>query len=1189
MYLEKLRIFGFKSFAYRVEVNFPKDGITSIVGPNGCGKSNIVDAIRWVMGEQKVKQLRSTKMEDVIFSGTANRPPMNMAEVSLIVNNDEGLLPSEYSQVMITRQVYRSGESIYLLNNQPCRLKDIHNLFYDTGMGATSYSLMESKMIDSILSDKDEDRRVLFEEACGISKYKKQRQETKRQLERTALDLSRVDDNLRHTRQNVALFERQAKKAEEWKNVRQQYRLMDLSYHRDKHKELSAKKNQVQKQLGEIRHLVGSLESEITLKETLIDEKKIGLIEKERLYTAHNQQVANTKSDVVQVEGEMQRSKDRIAMLEDSIRRKDKDKDVSLQKILEYQKEKIDLTQSLTEWVPAKEALEQKISAQGAIHLQMQADQEEKRKELSTLNDQRVALFQQLSEVKNEKKALDREIEFLESQIREYSQSEDHLETEIEDLNWLLEEQKGQVNISKVNLDKLSKDLENKTFKYNELKEQIVREREIYHQVEKERVASDSRYQILKKMYESLQGVGKGAQHLLKNHREKIASVLFDQLKVSPEWMSLVENCLESSLQTMVVQGEFNLKSLLKELQDQEEGQGLFFDSRQSHQFTRDRASLNFSGTGEFQGWLIDKITFEDELKPLLEYLIGNYCITSSYDNSVKIANAHQGVDVWFVSQDGSRIHGCGLVRAGATVEGQQGLLQQKMEMETSKTLLGEFEAKSLVHKETLVNWERDLQEYELQLRQGADSKIKLQKELYQAENQVETLSEKIKSAHARGEKQAEKKSLLTAKLAEQQEELEPLATHLAQVEAEVNILEQAISAKKAELNQVENAYQDQYHHLREMENEKASIHQQIESATQRLQFLEDSEEEQSSMQLKMDLDEKEWSSLIATSSEKIATLQSQVEKLHQRLDGEIALRDESKSIYDHDLSVIDEMRESVKSLQSTLHSQLQKIHSLEIQDQQVQAQMQSIQERMFEIHEVDIAQESLEFESYEYQPEEVEAQISELKDKLKQLGNINLGAVEEYETEKKRLDDVQKQFDDLKRAQDGLEKAIRKLDKVAREQFLETFQQIQKNFSEVFTTLFEGGQAFLTLEEGVDPLDAKLIINASPSGKKMRGVTLLSGGERALTAISLLFALYLVRPSPYCIMDEVDGPLDDANIGRFVNLLRRFSNRCQFLVVTHNKRTMAASDMLYGVTQEVKGISQLASVRLDEASLIAG
>jgi chromosome segregation protein len=292
--------------------------------------------------------------------------------------------------------------------------------------------------------------------------------------------------------------------------------------------------------------------------------------------------------------------------------------------------------------------------------------------------------------------------------------------------------------------------------------------------------------------------------------------------------------------------------------------------------------------------------------------------------------------------------------------------------------------------------------------------------------------------------------------------------------------------------------------------------------------------------------------------------------------------------VYDRKVALLDERRTMLRRLQDELREVTQSAHNRSLRMEQGRAALQNIRERMFEAHEVDFAADEVVFERTEYDADTAPAQIAELKEKLKNLGNINTGALEDYQAEKARLEEVQKQFDDLERARQGLDRAIKKLDKAAREQFSATFEVVQKNFQEVFSSLFEGGEAQLALEEGVDPLDAKIEINARPTGKKMRGVSLLSGGERALTAISLLFALYLVRPSPYCIMDEVDGPLDDANIGRFVNLLRRFSHQTQFIVVTHNKRTMAASDMLYGVTQEIKGISKLVAVQLDEAARIA-
>lgn len=321
MYLSKLRIFGFKSFANRVEVNFPSEGITSVVGPNGCGKSNIIDAIRWVLGEQRARALRSTKMEDVIFSGTADRTAMGMAEVSLLINNDSGILPSDYTQVMITRRAYRDGESEYLINNQACRLKDIHNLFYDTGMGAASYSLIEAKMIDSILSDKAEERRVMFEEAAGISKYKQQRKETLRQLDRTAQDLTRVEDSVRHVQQNVNMFERQAKKAEKWREVHAAYRSLELSYQYDSYLRFAGELEQIALSRARDENQQAVVDARRATEEALLEEEKLGLVGEEQQWAALSQKAAGTQAEAVRLETEEVRNRDRMEHLEESLRR----------------------------------------------------------------------------------------------------------------------------------------------------------------------------------------------------------------------------------------------------------------------------------------------------------------------------------------------------------------------------------------------------------------------------------------------------------------------------------------------------------------------------------------------------------------------------------------------------------------------------------------------------------------------------------------------------------------------------------------------------------------------------------------------------------------------------------------------------------------------------------------------------
>ncbi len=1181
MYLSKLRIFGFKSFANKVEVNFPKDGLTAVVGPNGCGKSNIIDAIRWVMGEQRAKSLRSSKMEDVIFSGSSTRPAMNMAEVSLIIDNDKGILPGGFSQIMITRQAYRNGDSVYMLNNQPCRLKDIQNLFYDTGMGAASYSLMEAKMIDSVLSEKDDERRVLFEEAAGISKYKKQREETKRQLDRTTLDLTRVSDNLRHSKNSVALFERQAKRAEEWAAVHKEYKALELAYNWDVYKEELGKMKSIGQQMEELKHKSQSTQSALTEQETMLEEKKLSILSFEQELGKHNQIVANTNAEAMQLNSEIEKTNERIKYLRASIKRNEEDLENAVQKLQGYAKEKVELKDNIRRYESEIEGMEELVDDVHSRLLEIQEQTSEKKEISIRVSGQRMELMNELSELKHQLGQAQASNQMLSRQWEESNNSLEKIAAEEKELLENKQEFEEQLQSLEQDVEKRQSVLSGLEQNYSEAKTSLTELKEKFKSTQSEYITLQSQFKMLKGIHDSHQGMGRGVKYLLENKKDSIRGVLVDLLKVNPSYLSAVENCLGESLQTLVTENSQGKMDLLQFLKESKKGQALFFSSSDS-QFKRQRPQLSSGGK-----WLIEEVEYDSSLGAAVEFLLGHYIVVSHLD-AAKQALASLSGDFWCVCETGDLMHSSGVIKAGSAQEEKTGLLETKQKLD--ETEIKYQEALKLYEDEKQKLEELELKFEELSQEISSHKDALRKDEILQMEDRgkLKVIENSLLGLGNRSEQISKRLSEIKSEMENSGVNIEPLSREISNLESRKEGLDDEYERAEEEVQEFENQRKELDEDYKAKNKRVAELNAALEKATHRITFIEESEKEQTSIQMKMDLDEQEWAASMAENQAKVESLSEKIHIIHERLQEESKQRDVAKSAYDEKVLELEEYRTKIRKI-SEEHIQSSKAaHELEMKHEQLANHVNNIKERMFELHEIDFEDPDINIEPMDYNIHTVERDIRQKKEKLKSLGNVNVSALEDYEGEKKKLEDVQSQFDDLERARNGLEKTIKKLDRVAREQFLSTFEQIQKNFQEVFSTLFEGGQGKLTLEENVDPLDAKIEINASPSGKKMRGVTLLSGGERALTAISMLFSLYLVRVSPYCIMDEVDGPLDDANIGRFVNLLRKFSSHTQFIVVTHNKKTMEASDVLYGVTQEIKGISQLASVRLEEASLIA-
>jgi len=1208
MYLSKLRIFGFKSFANKVEVNFPGEGITSVVGPNGCGKSNIIDAIRWVLGEQRAKVLRSGKMEDVIFSGTAERPPLNMAEVSLLINNDSGVLPSEYTQIMITRRAFRNGETEYLINNTPCRLKDIHNLFYDTGMGAASYSLIEAKMIDSILSDKAEERRVMFEEASGISKYKQQRKETLRQLERTAVDLARVEDNLKFVQQNVNMFERQAKKAEKWRELKKAYVSLELSYNQDQYKHFDEKFSEMENETVKSQSRSAVLQSQIATQEAQLEEGKLLILDEERALSSLNQVVAATNAEVIRFENELDKNRDRILHLGESMHRLQIENDGADKRINEMAVEKRQDFEEIARLEEEKIYLAGLTEGHAEEKLRLHASYAEKRRRADELAEERLQALEELSALRNKAGSANTQLQHMKESETDLDNSlqetSENFHTFSNEKSLLVEEVAAlEINVTEVG-GKLGDASQRLVATAQELQTLRTQDRES----NSEKVALETRLAMLKGLQESNEGVDGGVQFLLEKAKDKIQSLFADAIKVPEELVLVAEKCLGRYLQTLVIENASAGQAILEQLRQSEKGEALLYDASLGSNFMRSRPNL--SSESGFKGWVIDKVKSDTKITPLLELALGNYAWVENLTAAKNLIPKVSNQDIWFVTPQGEMLHSSGLVLGGAPKTQQTGLLQRKLLLEQTAERLEVVKTISQKYSARIVAIESERKALETsQASMGQDQK--------QIERKWQEQKSKLNYLNSSLENMDKTKSQMRIKLETLREQLEDIEREQAERlqgledgEESRRVLEnqfhqalEAVHKAEAERAKFEEA-------MRDLDKNRSQNESQIKSLKLRLEYLDRTEKEQLALIEKNALQKNEWEILIDQLNDRKQVLAEQIQIIHDRMAVEEKSRDEAKVIYDAKVGRLDELRTVLRNLNDELRSVTQSIHNSSLRMEQARAAMTNIRERMFELHEVDLSKtqnlgHELEneeeneieneeekpaplFERVEYDPETAAEEIAAYKDKLKNLGNINVGALDDYEAEKARLDEVNKQYQDLDRARLGLEKAIKKLDKVAREQFLETFSVVQKNFQEVFSSLFEGGEAQLALEENVDPLDAKIEINARPTGKKMRGVSLLSGGERALTAISLLFALYLVRPSPYCIMDEVDGPLDDANIGRFVNLLRRFAHQTQFIVVTHNKRTMAASDMLYGVTQEVKGISKLVSVQLDEASRIA-
>jgi chromosome segregation protein len=1181
LHLSKLKIFGFKSFAKKVEVHFPGNGLTSVVGPNGCGKSNIVDAIRWVMGEQRAKQLRSTKMEDVIFSGCDGHPALNMAEVSLIINNDQGLLPSEYSEIQITRRAFRDGSSEYLINNQECRLKDIQNLFFDTGMGASSYSLMEQRMIDAILQ-RPEDRRLVLEEAAGISRYKQQRKEAIRQLERTNVDLERVEENLRATRRTLRMYEKQVEKARAFQKLQQRLKQVDVSLSYDKYADFRDNFFALEKQWKQVSEDQSALQVRLAEVQTLLEERKLDMTDEENTYRELERQVIDKSMELKDLNNQVARHGDHVQHIDEQVQNWQEEMADARNQVSRLMEQQSELQQELA---PLDAELSQ---AESQLQLAMEqrnvhkANYEELRSTTSQLDSTRqqalqayLSLRDELSSGNQRMMVLEERRSSLQQQIEQFEQEIEQLAGAVSELDEGLEHtlatQKEQWVVLTSQRDELRDDYSKKDAQEREL--------------EREKAVLQSRHEMLERMIATGEGAGAGTKKLLENKHNQINGMLADHIKVKKHQAEL-ETAMGASMQALLLTPEADVFDLLAFADEQKQGSVLLG----MPDFPQTSTTVPEITEDSFLGWANDFVESNKQYIGLASAMLGRYGIVANFETALQLAKRFAGQGLHFVA--GRRIVSTtGLIRGGAGLskgnEGGSGLLNRTQELENIQTILQRMQA--------------ELEECALQ-------KEQLQEQILQVSSQRETLQEELQELTARLQQQESAQKVQQSNLQDRQNRLHTANSNLQKVQQELQVLRSQMGADEEDRllqaeqvrNDKEQEYQAKAALLTELQSVLEQVNEECLSAERALaakkqrkvQIVQMLESTADAIEAQQNIQETRMQQIEKVQYEKenagdvLGEMKEQIQVQFEVLEALEERRDEAKLIYDEKLRALDAYRDEISAINRKLHEWQQNSHDYEMKMQVQQSNARNIKERMFEQYELNLDdQDSLPL--IEYDKSSAEAEVRELRKQIKALGSVNMDAFDNFEDEKKQMDEVQVQYDDLDRARVSLERTIRRLDKIARERFLETFEKIKENFREVFAGITNGGEARLHLE-GDDPLEAKIQVNAAQPGRTLKGIDLLSGGEKAMTAVALLFSLYMVKPSPYSILDEVDAPLDDANVQRFVKLLRRFSRNTQFIIVTHNKHTMAASDRLYGVTQEVKGISNISAVQLDEAAEFA-
>ncbi len=1188
MYFKSLELIGFKSFAEKTKLNF-EPGVTAIVGPNGCGKSNVADGIRWVLGEQSAKSLRASSMEDVIFNGTDNKDPINFAEVLLTLSNEKRILPIDYDEVTISRRVFRSGESEYLLNKTPVRLKDISDLLMGTGIGTESYSIIEQGKMDLVLSSKPEDRRYVFEEASGITKYKSQKKEALRKLEQTEQNLLRINDIIQEVKRQISSIERQARKAEkykvdfdklkemeiklsyiEFKNLKTQEATLSVENgdQRQREKDLDAENKTVYSKIGEYRQSLDELNKKISDLKTRAAEITSSLdmnthkieIDKERIEESHLAQ-GNLKKEIESINEKILNAKDIVEKIKANLEKLDQDR-ISKQDAV---REREFLLNNLSKEI---EGIDLKVK---------------------TCKVQTIDYIAKQTKIKNDLIKLGADIQNRKARQRRLDIEKDTVRKELDELEKALQNVLKEFQKAETGLFSLKSDLELKTKEESALALEVKAVEEGLAGEENNKTAIKSKIEFLEDLVKKHEGFKSGVKTLLVKAEEDrksfggILGVLADLLKVERGYEEAVSTFLGDDAQTIVVETDNDIRQAIGYLEENKLGKASFVSletlKRLNGLSRPTNISVKYTPLANF-------IKINREFEAVITHFFADtYLVNSLEDGLGDMELSRRATLITKSGMMSSR----GRVTGGSASERDEALLIGRRDRLESLRV----DVKNLEEKTRRLN-------EELKRKNESASSVK---------GKVKTLEESIRTGEINVANIKMRKEAEEDKRNKLKDELQVAGLELDEVNQTIDELTQKGQELNTELNNIEKESASAQLFIDESQNliydkrsKKERLTLEIATLKAEGQSLEKEEEN-----LKSNLKKEE--SILFESEE---ALYSKTNLLNEAVEKANALEEEIVSLNGQNEEAAKELRaleEKLTVLEKSKSDTVDKLGINEIQLKEKEREVEflrnqirdldvkltelnykktNLKERMNQAYKVDLESVHMELED-NIDRDTLRAQVAELKEKLDKIGPVNLVAIDEHKELEERYAFLVHQQEDLVNAKESLHKAIQKINKTTKELFLETFQKIQIEFKNFFRLLFGGGQAELVLIDDQDILESGIEIIVRPPGKKLQNMMLLSGGEKALTAIALLFAIFKVKPSPFCVLDEIDAPLDESNINRFSNVLKDFLKISQFIIITHNKRTIELADVMYGITMQERGVSKVVSVKfLDETKKVA-
>mgnify|MGYP002551366896 CR=1 FL=1 len=1184
MKLKKLELYGFKSFAQRTEIVFD-EGITGIVGPNGSGKSNIGDAVRWVLGEQSAKTLRGASMSDVIFNGTQKRKPLSYCEVSLVFDNDDHALAMEAAEVMVTRRVYRNGESEYYLNRTACRLKDVVDLFRDTGIGKEGYSIIGQGRIDEILSRKSEDRRQVFEEAAGIVKFKARKEEADKKLQRTLENLERVDDILDELTKRLKPLEEQSRNARVYLELSTELKDLDLNLFLIRSDRARARLSELESELLTVQTILADTESNLTDKTTRRDETQNRIDQLEEAITKARTELMECAEHVHESQKKLSALQSRRETRSENRQRIVREQEEAQERLAEIEKDHARIQADVEKQHSLITDAEQILRATQEAAEKAQTKEKEAD---AALEAQKAAVIDQmnrLSDVRNDKTRLNTMQAQMETRL-----------TEIEESGGALQEQEAALREA---LTAVEKQLETENQHQQQCQEKLAQARQASDEadaayanlradVEKQSAdmqAAASRHNVLTEMTRDMEGYNMAVRRAMTYAKQRgltgVKGVLAQLMTVPQAYETAIDMALGAAQQNIVTDTEETAKELINYLRQNRLGRATFLPMsaiRGKTLYGNERNALKLPGC---LGVASELVQCAPEYRGIVENLLGRTVIADNLDHGIPIMRAGNHA-FRLVTLEGDVMHSGGSMTGGSAQSKVSNLLSRERELKelTAKLQTGRAELDKC--RQELTQRQQTAQEKRQKVSDAVNALHQQEIAVAREQARRESVSADLNTHLQRMQETEQARVQLHQSLEDIRQQLETIEHQRTGAQGDQSAMEQktiemqnALVKARAEAS-AENdrlmvrtlQLSDLRHGLSDLERDEA--HAQQDQA----QILREQERRE---QLLHEMDELDAIDENDMKREEAESARRQKEQLRQESAAQAIEQRRSQAQSD-----LRDILSDMEKLHEAYNRDSEKLHKTELAKARIEGDQKNLQNRIWDTYKLTYAG-AEEFRRTPFDEKESDRRAAELQGQIRALGTVNVGAVEEYAETKARVDDLTAQQQDLKRAEMDLRELIERLLIQMRSTFVENFSKMQGYFAETFTRLFGGGHAELKLMDPDDPLNCGIEVNAQPPGKKLQLLSLLSGGERALTAIAILFAMLKLKPTPFCILDEIEAALDDANIGYYADYLKEYSKGTQFIVVTHRKGTMERCNSLFGVAMEEQGVSRMVSVSLQD------